>query len=67
MTHPRTIKRADWVDHMLRRNCLLKRDSEGKIEEMVKLRDSDDEDLSSYCRTLRKINDREIKRGDTTG
>jgi len=61
----RTIKMVDWIDHMLRRNCHLKDVIERKMEGMLKLRGRDDEDLSSYWMTLRKINDREIGRWNT--
>jgi hypothetical protein len=41
-----TIKRkANWIGQNLRKNCLLKHVSEGKIEE---------ENVSSYWMTLRK-------------
>jgi hypothetical protein len=35
-----TVKRrkANWVGHILRRNCLLKRVIEGKIEGMIKVK-----------------------------
>jgi len=35
-THHEIIKRkANWIDHILRRNCLLQRGFEGKIKEGI--------------------------------
>jgi hypothetical protein len=42
-------KKANWIGHILRRNCLLKHTTEGKIEGMGK-----EEDISSYWMALRK-------------
>jgi hypothetical protein len=52
-----TIKRrkANWIGHIVRRNCLLKHVIEGKLEG----REDEGEDVSSYWMTLRK--------GDDTG
>jgi len=33
-----TEKKADWFGHILRRNCLLKRVIEGKIEGRIEVR-----------------------------
>jgi len=44
-----TREKADWIGHVLRRNCLLKHVIEGKIEG----REDEEEDVSSYL-TLRK-------------
>jgi hypothetical protein len=48
----RTLKRrmGKWIDHIIRRNCRLKRVLQGKIEMM---RD-EEEDVSSYWMALRK-------------
>jgi hypothetical protein len=45
-----TIKRrkANWIGHILRRNCLLKHVIEGKIEGRWKLRKDEEEGISSY-------------------
>jgi hypothetical protein len=32
---PKTRRKADWIGHTLRRNCLLKHVIEGKVEGMV--------------------------------
>jgi hypothetical protein len=52
-----TIKRrkANWIGHILRKNCLLKHVIEGKIEQ--KLQEDEEEDVSSYWMTLRKRED----------
>jgi hypothetical protein len=53
-----TIKRkkANWIGHILRRNCLLKHFIEGKIQERIG-REGVEEDVSSYGMTLRKLED----------
>jgi len=54
-----TIKRrkAKWIGHVLRRNCLLKHFIEGKIQERIVGREGVEEDVSSYWMTLRKRED----------
>jgi hypothetical protein len=54
-----TIKRmkANWIGHILRRNCLLKHVIEWKIEEGYTWREDEEEDISSYWMTLRKRED----------
>jgi len=51
-----TIKRsgANWIGHILRRNCLLNHVTEEKQKEGLKWRGDDEEDVSSYWMTLRK-------------
>jgi hypothetical protein len=51
-----TIKRrkANWIGHILRRNCLLKHVIEGKLEGRIEMREDEEEDVSSYWMTLRK-------------
>jgi len=55
---PHIIKRrkANWIGHILRRNCLLKHFIEGKIQERIG-RGGVEEDVSSYWMTLRKRED----------
>ena len=52
-----TIKRrkAKWIGHILRRNCLLKHFIEGKIQESIVGREVVEGDVSSYLMTLRKL------------
>jgi hypothetical protein len=54
-----TIKRrkANWIGHILRRNCLLKHVIEGKLEGRIEMREDEEEDVSSYWMTLRKRED----------
>jgi len=54
-----TMKRrkATWIGHILRRNCLLKHGIEGKIRESETRREDKDEDVTSYWMTLRKTED----------
>ena len=50
-----TIKRsgANWIGHILRRNCLLNHVTEEKHKKGLKWRGDDEEDVSSYWMTLR--------------
>jgi hypothetical protein len=45
-----TIKRrkADWIGHILCRNCFLKHVIEGKLEGRIEMRDDEEEDVSVY-------------------
>jgi hypothetical protein len=54
-----TVKRrkANWIGHILRRNCLLKHVIEGKIEGKMEVLKDEEEDVSSYWMTLRKRED----------
>jgi hypothetical protein len=54
-----TIKRrkANWIGHILRRNCLLKHVIEGKREGRIEVTGSRGEDVSSCWMTLRKRED----------
>jgi hypothetical protein len=45
---PRTVKRkANWVDHILCRNCLLKHVTGGKTEGRIEVREDEKEDVRS--------------------
>jgi hypothetical protein len=46
-------RRAKWIGHVLRRECLLKYVIEGKIKE----RGRRDTKVTSYCMTIRKRTD----------
>jgi len=51
-------RKANWIGHILRRNCLLQRVIEGKIKGGgYKWQEDDDEDVESYWTTLRKGED----------
>jgi hypothetical protein len=54
-----TIKRwkANWIGHILRRNCLLKHVTEGKIEGRTEETEREEENVSSYWMNLRKRED----------
>jgi hypothetical protein len=53
-------KMANWVDRMLRRNCLLKHVIEGKREGMIEVRMKRGRDLCSYWTTYQNVEDRRI-------
>jgi hypothetical protein len=46
-------RKANWIGHTLRRNCLLKRVIEGK-EKRIEVREEEEEDVSRCCMTLRR-------------
>jgi hypothetical protein len=54
-----TIKRrkANWIGHILRRNCLLKQVIEGKLEGRIEMTVRRGRRPSSYWMTLRKRED----------
>jgi len=45
-------RRANWIGHILRRNCLLKQVIEGKIKGEMEVPDDEEEDVRSYWMTL---------------
>jgi len=47
-------RKANWIGHILRRNCLLQRVTEGKIQGGI---EDKEEDVGSYWMTLRKGED----------
>ena len=49
-------RKANWIGHILRRNCLLQRVTEGKIQG-EKWQEDKEEDVGSYRITLRKGED----------
>jgi len=51
------IRKANWIGHILRRNCPLKHVIEGKIEARIEVKKDEEEDASSYWMTLRKGED----------
>ena len=50
-------RKANWIGHILRRNCLLQRVIEGKIKGRQKWQEDEEEDVGSYWMTLRKGED----------
>jgi len=53
---PQTTKRrkANWISHILGRNCLIKYIIERKIEGRIEAREDKEEDVSSYWLTIMK-------------
>ena len=47
-------RKANWIGHILCRNCLLQPVIEGKIKEGTKWQEDEEEDVGSYWMTLRK-------------
>ena len=46
-------RKANWMGHILRRNCLLKQVIEGKIKGEMEVARREEEDVRSYWMTLR--------------
>jgi len=46
-------RKANWIGHILRRNCLLKQVIEGKIKGEIEVKEDEEEDVGSYWMTLR--------------
>ena len=55
--HETSKRKANWIGHILRRNCLLLRIIEGNIKGGYKWQEDEEEDVSSYWMTLRKGED----------
>ena len=51
--HKISNQKANWIGHILRRNCLLKQVIEGKIKGEIKLQKDEEEDVRNYWMTLR--------------
>jgi len=47
-------RKANCIGQILCKNCLLKHVIEGKIDRRVKMKEDEEEDVSSYLITLRK-------------
>jgi hypothetical protein len=54
--HKVNVRKANWIGHMLRRNCLVKHVIEGRTEREIEVTGRE-EDVSSYWMTLRKRED----------
>jgi hypothetical protein len=52
----RRIKRrkADWIDHILRRSCLLNHVIEGKLDRVIEVWEDKEEDVTRYWMIFRK-------------
>ena len=46
-------RKANWIGHILRRNCLLKQVIEGKIKGEMEVAKNEEEDVRSYWMNLR--------------
>ena len=46
-------RKANWIGHILRRNCLLKQVIEGKIKGEMEVTRREEEDVGNYWMTLR--------------
>jgi hypothetical protein len=60
--HEISKRKANWVVHILRRNCLLQQVTEGKIKGGKKWQEDKEEDVGSYWMTLKKGEDTHIWR-----
>ena len=52
--HEISKRKANWIGHNLRRNCLLQRVIEGKIKGRIEVAGRREEDVGTYWMTLRK-------------
>ena len=51
-------RKANWIGHILRRNCLLKQITEGKIKGQIEVtKKNEEEGVRSYWMTLRTRED----------
>jgi hypothetical protein len=48
---------ANWIGHILCRNCSLKRVTEGKTEGWIEMTEDGEEDVGNYWMTLTKRED----------
>jgi hypothetical protein len=55
--HTIQIRKANWIGHIWRRNCLLKHVIERKIEGRIEVTGRRGRDVSNYWMTLRKRED----------
>jgi hypothetical protein len=59
--HEKSKRKANWIGHILLRNCLLRQVIEGKIKEWIEYKeDEEEEDVGSYWMNLRKGADNHI-------
>jgi hypothetical protein len=50
-------RKANWIGHILRRNCLLQPVIEGKIKGGIEVKEDEEEDVGRYWMTLRRGED----------
>jgi len=55
--HEISKRKANWIGHILCRNCLLQRVIEGKIKGGIEVKEDEEEDIGSYRMNLRKGED----------
>jgi len=55
--HEISKRKAKWIGHILRRNCLLQRVTEREIKGGIEVTEDEEEDVKSYWMTLRKGED----------
>jgi len=55
--HKRKRRKANWIGHILRRNCLLIHVIEGNIEGKIEVAGRGEKDVSSYWMTLKERED----------
>jgi hypothetical protein len=55
-------RKANWIGHILCRNCLLQWVTEGMIKRGIEVTEDKEEDVGSYWMTLRKGEDTLISR-----
>jgi hypothetical protein len=58
--HEISKRKANWIGHILCRNCLLRQVIEGKIKGGIEVTGDEEEDVGSYWITLRKGEDTHI-------
>ena len=55
--HEISKRKANWIGHILHRNCILQWAIEGKIKGGIEVTEVGEEDIGSYWMTLRKGED----------
>jgi hypothetical protein len=47
-------RKANWIGHILRRNCLLRQIIEGNLKGGIEVQEDEEEEVGSYWITLRE-------------
>jgi hypothetical protein len=58
--HEISKRKANWICHILRKNCLLRQVIDGKIKGGIEVTEDEEEGVGSYWMTLRKGGDTHI-------